>query len=252
MICLILLGCYSGNRFQFDPYNPKIQYSELMLPSWLMHFPNSPDYAIGVSYVESDKSNMIKVAKEFASVQINRNKNSIIVRKYSRTYSDHARFEVNVSSNVDNLQNCFDNLILIESAIVNNHYIALFKLKNSTSVHYNNNLISNQTSKSPIWFKENKITAGDQIYTTAESSSENLTIAFEKAFEKCRLQIADYLEKNIESILINYNNENKKFISIETDMLLSNLIITNIYISAKTYDSLSTYSVYVKMQYQDN
>ncbi|MCD4819832.1 MAG: hypothetical protein K8S23_14200 [Candidatus Cloacimonetes bacterium] len=250
-LIFFLLGCSSANHFQFEPYLPKTQHAELMLPAWLTNFPDSPDYVLGVSYLENDRLKMEGAAKEFAAVQINRNKNSIIISKHARSYSDQAQFEVNVSSSIDSLKNCYEELDMIENVVINNYFLALFKLKSAINIHYDKKLISNQTVSKPDWFSENHIIENEHIFSFSQSSSENLIFAFEKAFEICRIQIADYLEKNIKSILTNRGKYNEKYVAIETDMLLSNLIISNIFISSKTYDSLSAYTVYVKMHYSE-
>ena len=81
-------------------------------------------------------------------------------------------------------------------------------------------------------------------HSTACSSS--LILAWEKAAEEARFEIAKYQQKNVQSAIINKNDNIDKRIAIETKKILRTRIISS-FITTELKDNLRVYKVYHQM-----
>ena len=102
----------------------------------------------------------------------------------------------------------------------------------------------------PEYFEEDNLEISDNTincYKTVSSSS--LILAWENAAEEARYEIAKYLEKKVQSAIINIDDEiTEKRIALETSEKLSEMKLKSSYITTELKDNLRLFKVYHEME----
>ena len=246
ILLLSLVSCAHQAHFQKDNLY-SISYSELFFPRWFIEFPQDTNLSIGISY-KSNNSAMIESAKENAAIFYCRNKASVAIDKYAQNYQNRASFSLNVSANPDELVRIKKSFTLVDSFFVNENFVGLFSIANSSISDELKEIVSNHTQSKPDWYKNNGVHVVDnRFYCTAHSSSSSLMNAFNKASQQARLDISSFLQSEVNSELLIRNKYLSKFVSIETDSIIENFQLESCYVSFLLEDSLPSYHVYLKM-----
>lgn len=246
LISLFIVSCM--NKKQIYKQNLVNKIEVYPLPSWIYHTPN--DCIVGISHKSIDKEQMINSAKQMAAVIKSRNNSSFTVEKTASTTKEEilrsgkSDFKLNVSASPEETKQIYENLQLINFTMVHGYYIGLFSEINNkeiTSKFY--------VDKKPEFFEQNKLEVTDKyIVYYATFSSASLIKAWEEANEKARLEIAKYLQKQVQSAIINKNESIDKRISIETKMKLEKIELVESYVTSQLKDNLRTYQVYHKIR----
>ncbi|MCK4653434.1 MAG: hypothetical protein KAU01_03215, partial [Candidatus Cloacimonetes bacterium] len=139
----------------------------------------------------------------------------------------------------------YETLQLVDEAFLYDFYIALFsEIKTNIPASYRKKYVSNF----PQWYEGDKIVVeSDKIIGYTSSSSSNLVSAWENAAENARLEIAKYLEKEVQSALISKDEEIEKSIVLETSKKLIKMNITRSFVSSELRDNLRSYKVYLEL-----
>ena len=246
---LVLISCQS--TLQEKPGHPHHKHYTSNNPLWLYELPVGSDYIVGISTHSQDSLAMVEAAKEMAAVMMARNTGSYTIQKSTQTDSeDHAKngkatFNLNVGA-PEEAKNNFSSLHLIDSHKLDQYFIGLFA---ESSKDIDPNYKKRSIRSFPKWYREKELDdTGGFVTTWVEAGSYDLGLAWEKAAEKARYQIADYLEKDVQANVINTNDDITKKIAIETTKLLTNLEITRSYIITEKIDTLYSYKVYLEMK----
>ena len=251
LLLSVVISISCSTQFINDYEKPHKKHITERNPIWLYELPVGYDYIVGSAHLSPDSIATQDAAKEMAAVLKSRNTGSYTIQKATQTDSDYsiengkATFNLNVGD-PDEAKRIFNNLNLIDSHKLNNYYIGLFA---DISSDINDNFKQLEMRGFPKWYRERALDDKQGYITTwAEASSYDLALAWEKAAEKARYQIADYLEKDITAAVINKNDDIKKDIAIETTRKLSHLEITRSYIITEEHDNLYSYKVYLEMK----
>ncbi len=248
LFLLIFTACSSNNQNKTAVF--KKEFIPLNLPEWLLELPKG-DYEIGISKKLYDKSEEKKQAKEFATVNYNRNRNSVIINNIAKTegeeISDYKKFQLNVSSSIDKLKEIYKSLSLVDSIYTGNYFIGLFSYNNPTKIKKS---ACTKRLVIPDWYKENQLTFSNGfVFACVKESSADLANAVNKAMEKARIELAKYKTRHIKVVSTSTYKLTKKAYTMETQTVLGNLKTTNIYIIKKIDDnSLYSYTVYLRMR----
>jgi hypothetical protein len=245
----LLIGCSSQFPVKNSPVMKKMELNAL--PCWIYELPAEGDYVIGISTRSFDEFSMQESARQMAAIIRSRNKSSFTINKFARTSgSDNLKegntlFQLNVAE-PEKTRKVFENLKLIDETFLFDNYIALFsETENSIDESY----CKKQVMNFPQWFKEDKLTVTDtEILSCSKAGSYNLATAWEKAAEKARFQLAEYLEKDVQSSVISNNEVIEKQIAIESTRKLIDISIPRSFIILKNIDSLISYEVYLELR----
>ncbi len=249
LLSAILFACASNNNFDKNSVFKK-EYIPLTLPNWLLNIPNG-NYEIGISLKYPSKKEELKHAKEFATVNLNRNRNSFVVNKTAKIESgessNFANFKINVSASVAQIDSILKSLSLVDSYYTGNYFIGLF------TSDKNKKKIQAETIKKlsvPQWYKRHGLAFDKKyVYASVKTSSADLINAIRQAMENARYNLARYKTQHISVISTNTYNYNQKAYSMETNTILGNLKTVNIFIIKKISDnSLYSYEVYLRMR----
>lgn len=249
MATFILVSCSSASPVQTEPVLKKVGMEAL--PCWLYQLPEEGDYVVGIAPRNFDKESMQDAARQMAAVMHSRNAGSFTINKFARTSgSDRykegtGRFRLNVAE-PETTQKIYERLNLIDETYLYDNYIALFSLVTKEIAE---SYCKKQVQNFPGWFKKDDIILSDDaIFSHSFESSHDLTTAWEKAAEKARLQLAKYLEKDVQSYVLSRDENIEKQIAIESSRKLLNMNISRSFILMKNFDSLISYEVYLEMR----
>ena len=247
---VLVFGCASSDYFYYER-SPVHKIVGEPLPEWVYKLPEG-NFVIGISRKTADKEEMIDAAKQMAAVIMSRNKASFTVDKSAYRNSEDimksgkAQLKINVSFSPKETEKIYSELKMADQTFYFNYFIALFS---TSEITLNDDYKKKNYLPEPSWLAENKITKENhKLKTYVSATSSDLIIAWEKAAEKARLQIADYLEKNVEGLVKSKNEEIEKLITLETNKIIGNLRISRSYIRTEMKDSLIGYTVYLEME----
>ncbi|MCK4311713.1 MAG: hypothetical protein KAW88_03145 [Candidatus Cloacimonetes bacterium] len=250
LIVILLFGCASQQREHWKSETiHKIETTQL--PAWVYELPTEGDFIIGISRKSFEFDKMKDSAKQMAAVVKSRNTASYSIDKFASLTTEEilregkAVFKLNVSASPEETKRIYESLQLVDETFLHDFYIALFsEMKTGIPTSYRKKYVSNF----PQWYEGDKIVVeSNKIISYVHSSSSNLVSAWENAAENARLEIAKYLEKEVQSALISKDEEIKKSIALETRKKLLKMKITRGYISSELRDNLRSYKVYLEL-----
>ena len=245
---LILLGCASQTEFEEVKMIHKIEYPQL--PGWVYELPTG-DYVIGIARKSFDEGEMKDAAKQMAAVMKSRNEASYSIEKFASITTEDllrdgkAEFRLNVSASPETTHNIYETLKMVDEVFFFDYYLALFSLQNdNVAEKYKKKFVANL----PDWYERNKIAVeNSHIISYASGSSSNLISAWESSAEIARLEIAKYIEKDVQSALISIDEEMEKSLALETTKKLIEMKIRRCFISSELHDNLRSYKVFMEM-----
>jgi len=240
----------SGRHYKKEYYPHKIDVESL--PKWTSQFPDNGNYVIGIAQKSFNPEDTEDAARQMASVMKCRNKGSYTIDKYASTESDFnlkdgvRRFKLNVCADPEDMKNLYENLKLIDQAELYGYFIGLYSLEGvEIAENYRQRIIG----RFPDWFEDEKlIDTGDEIYVYQTESSSDLAVAWERAAENARQELAKYLEKDVLGAVTRTDEEIEKMINIESTKKLINMEITRSYIQSELEDALYSFKVYIEMK----
>lgn len=222
-----------------------------MLPRWVYHLPDGSDYVLGIAPRSLDTGMMQESAREMAAIMYSRNHgsytidNTAITAREDPVRSGSADFRLNVGS-PDKAREYFDKLQLVDEAYSYEYYFGLFSL---TGTKPEKKIREKLVPNFPDWFSEREIVDLDVVIKTcAQDRSYDLVIAWDRAAENARYELAKYLEKQVQAAIISLNEEIDKRIAIESNRKLVNMKITRSHIVTESHDNLLSYIVYLEME----
>ena len=249
LILLILAGCATHKQIYRQETQDRLEIPPL--PKWVY---NTPDhFVVGISQKSMNSGEMVEAAKQMAAVMKSRNSASYTIEKYAATTSDNilqsnvTEFKLNVSSSPQKTKEIYNSLELVDSIEVLGYFIGLFS---ATKMEINVSYKKRYIHRIPEYFEKDKLEIEDNTinyYKTVSSSS--LVLAWENAAEEARYEIAKYLEKKVQSAIINIDDEiTEKRIALETSEKLSKMKLKTSYITTELKDNLRLYKVYHEME----
>jgi hypothetical protein len=245
---LILLGCASQTEFEEVKMIHKIEYP--FFPGWVYELP-AGDYVIGMARKSFDEDEMKDAAKQMAAVMKSRNEASYSIEKFASTTTEDllrdgkAEFYLNVSASPETTRRIYESLQVVDEEFFFDYYLALFSIQNdNVAEKYKKRFVTNF----PDWYERNKIVVENvHIVSYASGSSSHLINAWESAAENARLEIAKYLEKDVQTALISIDEEMEKSLALETTKKLIEMKIRRCFISSELHDNLRSYKVFMEM-----
>jgi len=249
LFLLVLISCSTGIIYQERPSINKLKIEPL--PCWVYELPPGTNYVIGISAKTFDRESMLDSARQMAAVMKSRNKGSFTIDKLAITSGSefhkegNSRFKLNVAQPEETL-NIYNSLQLVDETFLYDHYLALFSV---TDVIPPESYYQKKIANFPEWYKRDEIEIGkDHVISYAKGSSYNLVNAWEKTAEKARYELAKYLEKNVQSIVLSKDENIEKKIALESAKKLVDLEISRSFIILKNFDSLISYQVYMELK----
>ena len=245
---LIMCSCTTNNQIYKQQTQDRFEIAPL--PKWVYTTPEN--FVVGISQKSMNSDEMKEAAKQNAAVMKSRNQASYTIDKYASTSSDHTlksnatEFKLNVSSSPQVTEQIYNSLVLVDSVEVLGYFIGLFS---ATKGELNTSFKSTTIMKIPKLFENNKleVKANKVIcYKTVRSSS--LVLAWNNAAEEARYEIANYLEKKVQSAIINTDEITEKRIALETSEKLSKMKLMKSYITTELIDNLRLFKVYHEME----
>lgn len=245
---LIIGGCATHNEI----YRQKAQdrFETPPLPKWIYNTPDN--FVVGISQKSLNTDEMQEAAKQMAAVMKSRNNASYTIEKYAATSSDNTfksnvtEFKLNVSSSPQKTKQIYNSLELVASIEALGYFFGLFTPTNlEIDAYYKKPYIQ----KKPKYFEKDKLKIYDytiNCYKTQSSSS--LVLAWENAAVEARYEIAKYLEKKVQSAVINTDEITEKRIALETSEKLSRMKLKASYITTELRDNLRVFKVYHEME----
>jgi len=247
-VLFTLLGCASQTEFEEVKMIHKIEYP--FLPGWVHELP-AGDFVIGIARKSFDEDEMKDAAKQMAAVMKSRNEASYSIEKFASTTTEDllldgkAEFYLNVSASPKTTRRIYESLQVVDEEFFFDYYLALFSPQNS---FIEEKLKKRFVANFPSWYEKNKISVeSSQIISHASGSSFNLVNAWETAAENARLEIAKYLEKDVQTALISIDEEMEKTLALETTKKLIKMKIRRCFISSELHDNLRSYKVFMEM-----
>lgn len=247
-VLFVLLGCASQTEFEEVKMIHKIEYP--FLPGWVYELP-AGEYVIGIAKKSFDENEMKDAAKQMAAVMKSRNEASYSIEKFASTTTEDllrdgkAEFRLNVSASPETTQNIYETLKMVDEVFFFDYYLTLFSLQNDSVAEKHKNRF---VTSFPDWYEKDKITVeSSQIISHASGSSFNLVNAWETSAENARMEIAKYLEKDVQTALISVDEEMEKLLALETTKKLIEMKIKKCFISSELHDNLRSYKVLMEM-----
>ena len=245
----IFAGCATHREIYRQTTQDKFEIPPL--PKWIYNTPEN--FVIGISQKSMNSDEMQEAAKQMAAVMESRNDASYTIEKYATTSSDNtlksniSEFKLNVSSSPQKTEQVYNSLELIDSIEALGYFIGLFS---STNMEINASYKKPYIQRIPEYFEKDKLEISDNTincYKTVSSSS--LILAWENAAEEARYEIAKYLEKKVQSAIINIDDEiTEKRIALETSEKLSEMRLKTSFITTELKDNLRLFKVYHEME----
>ncbi len=245
---LIIGGCATHNEI----YRQKAQdkYETPPLPKWIYNTPDN--FVVGISQKSMNYDEMQEAAKQMAAIMESRNNASYTIENYAATSSDNTlksnvyEFKLNVSSSPQKTEQIYNSLELVASIEALGYFFGLFT---STNLEIETSYKKPYIQRIPEYFEKDKLEISDNTincYKTESSSS--LVLAWEKAAVEARYEIAKYLEKNIQSAIINTDEFTEKRLVLETAEKLSMMKLKSSHITTELNDNLRLFKVYHEME----
>ena len=249
LIFIFIVSCVSEQQIVEKKEIKKIE--KMSLPAWIYELPPGDNFIIGIAGKSIYEDQMKDAAKQMAAVMHSRNRSSYTISKRAATDKEDylgggsAGFNLNVSSSPEETRRIYDSLVTLDEVDYYGYFITLYSDgKAILSDKFKKRYVAN----SPKWFENNGLKLdGDIILSYASTSSSDLITAWENAAEQARFEIAEYLEKNVQSSLTNKNDQIEKKYAIETRRKLSHLKISRSFITSQLYDNLRSYKVYLEL-----
>ncbi len=245
-----MIGCASHKPEVKQPQIIK-KIEQVSLPGWVFHLPPAGNYVIGIAARSFYEDQMKDAAKQMAAIIHSRNKASYAISKKASTTTDDylrdgvAAFQLNVSS-PDETWKTYGNLQLVDEVFFHEFYLALFAEDTfAIDESYKDQILV----ITPSWYENEGLIVEEQTvkYHILESSSD-LIAAWGRATEKARLQIAEYLQKNVQGRVLSENEQITKDVAIESRQKLKDLQISRSFISSELTDNLRSYKVYLEIK----
>ncbi|MBC8384625.1 MAG: hypothetical protein H8E57_03790 [Candidatus Cloacimonetes bacterium] len=248
---MIFFGCSTPGKYAYYEREAIHKVEMEKLPEWFYNLPMNGDFVVGISKKSYQKEEMIDSAKQMAAITKSRNQGTFAIEKFASKDTEdilkdgEALFRLNVSSSPEEIRKIFDSLKLTDEASFFDYYIALFSSNKDLNDRFKQKYISNL----PDWTTEKGVKIEDNfLLSFSKGSSYDLISAWEKAAEKARLELANYLEKEVLGMVENRNENIEKLISLETSKKISKMQITKCFVISEMKDSLLSYKVFIEMK----
>ena len=246
---LIIAGCATHKEIYKQETQDRLETPPL--PKWVYNTPGN--FVVGISQKSMNSDEMLEAAKQMAAVMKSRNSASYTIEKYAATSSENIlksnviEFKLNVSSSPQKTKEIYNSLELVDSIEALGYFIGLFS---STNMEFNISYKKPYIHRIPEYFEKDKLEISDNTVNCYKTvSSTSLVLAWENAAEEARYEIEKYLEKKVQSAIINVDDEIiEKRIALETSEKLSIMKLKSSYITTELKDNLRLYKVYHEME----
>lgn len=220
------------------------------LPKWLHNTPD--EFVVGISKKSLGVIEMMEAAKQMAAVMESRNHASYTIEKYASTSGDNAllsnvsEFKLNVSSSPQKTKDIYNSLELVDSIETLGYFFGLYS---TTANEIPASFKTVSIQRMPVNFnKDNLEISAEAINCYKTFGSSSLILAWENAAAEARFEIAKYLEKKVQSAIINTDDRTEKRIALETADKLSQMKLKSSYITTELKDNLRLFKVYHEME----
>ncbi|MCK5052578.1 MAG: hypothetical protein KAS53_12710 [Candidatus Cloacimonetes bacterium] len=245
---LIIGGCATHNEIYRQKTQDKLEIPPL--PKWVYNTPDN--FVVGISLKSMNSDEMQEAAKQMAAVMESRNHASYTIEKYAAISSDNTlksnvvEFKLNVSASPQKTEQIYNSLELVHSIEALGYYFGLFSAVNR---EIDASFIRANILRMPKYFEKDKLEISDNTINCYETeSSSSLVLAWTNAAVEARYNIAKYLEKEVQSAIINTDEITEKRIALETSEKLSRMKLKASYITTELKDNLRVFKVYHEME----
>ena len=248
LILLIFASCATHKEIYKQETQDRLEIPPL--PKWVYNTPDN--FVVGISQKSMNPIEMVEAAKQMAAVMKSRNSASYTIEKYAATTSDNtlksnvAEFKLNVSSSPQKTKEIYSLLELVDSVEALGYFFGLFS-PSGMGVEETYQISSIQ--RIPDNFEEDKLEISDYTINCYKmESSSSLVLAWQNATIEAKYEIAKYLEKRVQSAIINTDELTEKRIALETSEKLSQIKIKASYITTELKDNLRLFKVYHQLE----
>ncbi len=244
----VIVGCATQNKI----YKQETQdvFEIPSLPKWVNSAPDN--FVVGISRKSMNHDDMKDSARQMATVMESRNHASYTIEKYASTSNEEilksnvTKFKLNVSSSPQHTEQIYNSLILVDSSEALGYFFGLFSM---TSSEVQSSDKKGNIQRLPEYYDIDKLMISNNAITCFRTeSSASLVHAWEKAAEEARFEIAKYLEKQVQSVIINTDEITEKRIALETAEKLSQMKLKASYITTELKDNLRLFKVYHELE----
>ncbi len=248
LILFIIVSCATHNEIYRQKTQDKLEIPPL--PKWIYNTPDN--FVVGISQKSMNYDEMEEAAKQMAAVMESRNHASYTIEKYAATSSDNTlksnvtEFKLNVSASPQKTEQIYNSLELVDSMEAFGYFFGLFSATNNG---IDDSFKRANILRMPEFFDKDKLEISDNIINCYQTeSSSSLVLAWENAAVEARYKIAKYLEKEVQSAIINTDEITEKRIALETSEKLSAMKLKASYITTELKDNLRVFKVYHEME----
>ncbi|MBT4334046.1 MAG: hypothetical protein HOD64_12310 [Candidatus Cloacimonetes bacterium] len=247
-VLLIFTGCATHKEIYKHETQDRLEIPPL--PKWVYNTPDN--FVVGISKKSMNYSEMVEAAKQMAAVMESRNNASYTIEKYAATSSDNilksnvTEFKLNVSSSPQKTKEIYNSLKLVDSVEVLGYFLGLFSI---SGMEVDATLKRSSIQRIPDYFAKDKLEVmQNTLICNRTVSSSSLVLAWENAATEARYEIAKYLEKEVQSAIINTDDITEKRIALETSEKLSQMKLKASYITTELNDNLRLFKVYHQLE----
>jgi len=250
--CLLLLaGCitHQGSYKEKNELALK-QMKTMPLPRWMYQRPTG-NYVIGLSHKTKNPAAMQDAAKQSAAVNLSRNTDAIAIVNTATANSSQmlssgsVHFNLVVSASPQLLKQKFTALNLVDECTYYENYIGLYS---TTATSVGEQWTAETTQPRPSWADDLGLKLTDtQVISRAFGRSSDMILAWDKAMDAARQNIAQYLEKEVMGGVISTGTKVEKKISVETRIRVGKMCVSRSHVEAQIANSLLSYFVYVEV-----
>lgn len=248
---LLLAGCINKQVDYKEKNKNALQGMQTRpLPRWMYQRP-ADHYIVGMSHKSQDIDAMELAARQSAAVAYGRNTESIAIVNSATAQSSNvlssgnAQFNLVVTASPELLRQKCDQLQLVDECTFYENYIGLYSPVSSS---IGDDWKQLTTQPTPEW-ADNLGLEVSKTHVTARAfgRSSDLQLAWDKAMDAARQEIAQYLEKEVLGGVLSQNENVQTKVAVETRIKVGRMHVNKSHVEARIANSLLSYLVYIEL-----
>jgi hypothetical protein len=252
ILCVLLLaGCINKQVDYKEKNKNALQGMQSRpLPRWMYQRP-ADHYIVGMSRKSKDVDATKLAAKQSAAVAYGRNTESIAIvnsasaQSSNMLSSGNSQFNLVVTASPELLRKKCDQLQLVDECTYYENYIALFSPKTSS---IGDEWKQPQIQPKPAWTDQLGLEISKtQVTSRAFGRSSDLQLAWDKAVDAARQEIAQYLEKEVLGGVLSRNDDVQTKVAVETRIKVGQMHVSRSHVETHIANSLLSYLVHVEV-----
>lgn len=250
---LVLISC-SAN-IATPPHEMKEEVLLIELPDWFLNIPQNSGIALGIApTVCYDSLQTDHLLREYASILAGRSKSSVVVVKLKMKATDTCLtptltdFKFQVTSNLDYLKDYYENSQVYCKKELNGMTIGLIGQRGLNLDFQESQIPTNET---PSWYTEDAYTTNNNLLvSTAMSSAEDISTAYQNAYENAVYKLIRSVKTDVSSALMSSHEYYEKFVEIDASLIIENIKNSQNSLVLRKFGNAFIYNAYVEVTWQ--